>query len=318
MAPPKSTAKRSSEIVPSRMGWPRTKRKPSSASWNVGRLGAGVGSALTGPRPARPRRAHPPVDGSPRRAPRCARSRGAAPRRTSSTTTITNGSLTPAAYRKPAATGPSDERGLRGDRRRVPRATGAAPAARCRRAATATRAWRTRGRCRTPPRARRSARPTSGQFRRTRRSPRRTPPRRPRRCRATLRRSNRSAIGPLTKTSSSDGRNSARPSRPRLSSLPVRSNTNLPSAIVSADVAIEWQNTDTSSATTERRNRGAIGAIDERVRRTVGCAAVHVVHRADPNSARSACCSSIRSRTPSRAQLASQVRHRPGTGWTTR
>ncbi len=36
-APPKSTAKRSSEIAPSRIGWLRTKRRPSTASCRLGR-----------------------------------------------------------------------------------------------------------------------------------------------------------------------------------------------------------------------------------------------------------------------------------------
>ena len=36
-APPNNTANRSSEIAPSRMGWLRTKRRPSTASCMLGR-----------------------------------------------------------------------------------------------------------------------------------------------------------------------------------------------------------------------------------------------------------------------------------------
>ena len=71
----------------------------------------------------------------------------------------------------------------------------------------------------------------------------------------TRRRSKRSATGPLTNTSSAAGANSARPSRPRLSSSPVRSNTCLPSAVTAISEALEVQKEVTSNAVTERVQR---------------------------------------------------------------
>ena len=53
-APPKSTAKRSREMAPSRIGWRRMKRRPSSASWTPARAARRPRSSM--PPPSRPRR----------------------------------------------------------------------------------------------------------------------------------------------------------------------------------------------------------------------------------------------------------------------
>ena len=74
---------------------------------------------------------------------------------------------------------------------------------------------------------------------------------------AIRRRSNRSASGPVTNTSNADGANSASPSRPSASSLPVRSKTCLPSTIVSAAIAVDELTTEVRSAMTDRRWRGS-------------------------------------------------------------
>ena len=69
------------------------------------------------------------------------------------------------------------------------------------------------------------------------------------------RRSTRSATVPLTSTSSAAGANSTRPSRPRSSSLPVRSNTSLPRMVAWAMAAAAPTKSAVNSAPIDRRTR---------------------------------------------------------------
>ena len=69
----------------------------------------------------------------------------------------------------------------------------------------------------------------------------------------------RSASVPVRNTSSAAGANSARPSRPSASGLPVRSNTCFPSTVVRSATALDDAPTDTSSPTSERVVRVGAG-----------------------------------------------------------
>lgn len=72
-------------------------------------------------------------------------------------------------------------------------------------------------------------------------------------------RSIRSASVPVTNTRSAAGANSARPSRPRASGLPVRSNTCLPNTVVRSATAVDDAPTDDSNVTIERVGFGGAG-----------------------------------------------------------
>ena len=89
---------------------------------------------------------------------------------------------------------------------------------------------------------------------------------------AMRRRSTRSAIVPVTKTRIAAGANSASPSSPSASSLPVMSNTCLPSTVLRRAIAVDAANTDESRATTERVSPGAPSSCTSATyRRAVPC-----------------------------------------------
>src|SRR6478672_10592411 len=87
---------------------------------------------------------------------------------------------------------------------------------------------------------------------------------------ARRRRSTRSATVPVTKTRRAAGANSARPIRPSASSLPVMSNTSLPSTVSRSAHAADAANTDDSRATIDRVSRCTGARYRRDYRDTVG------------------------------------------------